>query len=128
MREEARSTPVCLRKVGQVLMALPYVMESVADLWDHIAYVMEYAPDRFPQEVGWKPDEQMNFDLAFRQLHQGLDIAIPPTAADRKLALHGLLDRSMAEYTTGDKALARGMLAEFETQLFTPEGKLRGDA
>ena len=25
-----------------------FVMETVDDLWDHIAYVLGYAPDRFP--------------------------------------------------------------------------------
>ncbi|HVY89969.1 MAG TPA: hypothetical protein VG942_13955 [Hyphomonadaceae bacterium] len=108
-------------------MALPYVMESVSDLWDHIAYVMEYAPNGFPQEFGWKPEEQMTFEIAFRQLHEGVDIAVPPAAMERRQSLHALLDRSMAEYTTGDRAAARNMLAEFETDLFTPDGKLRGD-
>lgn len=52
-----------------------FVMESVDDLWNHIAYVMAYAPDRFPYRDFLADDEQMNLDGAFMQLRQGVEVA-----------------------------------------------------
>ena len=101
-------------------------METIGDLWDHVAYVMEYAPSGFPVEPHLLPHQQMTLDLAFEQLHQGVDIACPEDAAARRDQLHALLHRSLAEYRTGDRAFASAMLAEFESIIFTPDGKKRG--
>jgi hypothetical protein len=104
-----------------------FVMETLGDLWDHIAYVMEYAPAGFPVENHLLPEQQMNLESAFEQLHQGLEIAYPPPEApDLRERLHGLLDCAMAEYTGGNKGAAAGMLAEFESTIFTPDGQKRG--
>jgi hypothetical protein len=104
-----------------------FVMETLNDLWDHIAYVMEYAPSDFPVEDYLLPEQQMNLDTAFRQLHQGVEIAYPPPeAADHCARLHALLDRSLGEYRNGDRTVAAGLLAEFESTLFTPDGQKRG--
>ncbi|HEY7800620.1 MAG TPA: hypothetical protein VIA80_17775 [Hyphomonadaceae bacterium] len=107
--------------------AIMFVMETLNDLWDHIAYVMEYAPSAFPVEDYLLPEQQMNLDTAFRQLHQGVEIAYPPPeAADHRARLHALLDRSLGEYRNGDRTVAAGLLAEFESTLFTPDGQKRG--
>ena len=104
-----------------------FVMERNSDLWDHIAYVMEYAPSGFPVEDYLLPEQQMNLDMAFRQLHQGVEIACPPPdTAEQRDKLHALLDRSLAEYRNGDRTVAAGLLAEFESTLFTPDGQKRG--
>jgi len=104
-----------------------FVMETINDLWDHIAYVMEYAPADFPVEDYLLPQQQMNLDMAFQQLHQGVGIAFPaPPAAAQREQLDALLDRALAEYRNGDKTVAASMLAEFESIIFTPEGRLRG--
>ena len=49
-----------------------FVVESVDDLWNHIAYVIAYAPDQFPVEDFLADNEQMNLDRAFDQLRQGM--------------------------------------------------------
>jgi exonuclease VII small subunit len=104
-----------------------FVMETVSDLWDHIAYVMEYAPSGFPLEDYLLPEQQMNLDMAFQQLHQGVAIAYPASsAAAQREQLDALLDRALAEYRNGDKTVAAGMLAEFESIIFTPDGRQRG--
>lgn len=102
-----------------------FVMDTISDLWDHIAYVMEYAPSDFPAEVHLLPEQQMNLDMAFQQLHQGVGIAYPSAPAQRE-QLDALLDRALAEYRNGNKAEAANMLAEFESIIFTPDGRQRG--
>lgn len=102
-----------------------FVMETISDLWDHIAYVMEYAPSDFPREDHLLPEQQMNLEMAFEQLRQGIEVAYP--AADgRWVQLDALLDRALVEYRNGDKTVAAGMLAEFESIIFEPDGRLRG--
>lgn len=104
-----------------------FVMETISDLWDHIAYVMEYAPSGFPAEDHLLPEQQMTLDMAFQQLHQGVAIAFPaPGAAVQREQLDALLDRALGEYRNGNKTVAAGMLAEFESIIFTPDGRLRG--
>ena len=104
-----------------------FVMETIGDLWDHIAYVMEYAPSGFPVEDYLLPDQQMTLDMAFQQLHQGVRIACPlPSAPALREILHALLDRSLAEYRNGDRTAAAALLAEFESTIFTPDGQKRG--
>ena len=104
-----------------------FVMETINDLWDHIAYVMEYAPSDFPREDYLLPEQQMNLDMAFHQLHHGVEIAYPPPEAPtHRDKLHALLDRSLGEYRNGDRTGAAGLLAEFESTIFTPDGQKRG--
>ena len=102
-----------------------FVMETISDLWDHIAYVMEYAPSDFPREDYLLPEQQMTLDMAFQQLQQGIGIAYPSAPPQRE-QLHALLDRALAEYRNGNRAEAANMLAEFESIIFTPDGRLRG--
>lgn len=102
-------------------------METINDLWDHIAYVMEYAPADFPREDYLLPEQQMNLDMAFRQLHQGVQVAYPsPIASAQREQLDALLDRALAEYRNGNRTEAANMLAEFESIIFTPDGRQRG--
>ena len=42
-------------------------MKSVRDLYNHIGYVVLYAPDRFPIEDYLPADEQMTLEKAFEQ-------------------------------------------------------------
>jgi hypothetical protein len=102
-------------------------MESVGQLWDHIGYVLEYAPGSFPYEAELMPAQQMNLELAFQQLNRGVVIAYPPPAkAELSVKLSTLLDRSLAEYRNGNAEAGKSILLEFEATMFTPEGKLRG--
>ena len=72
-----------------------FTMQSIDDLWDHIAYVMGYAPSGFPYRDFLPADQQMNLDRAFEQLRQGVHIAYPEDQyADRRDELFELLKRS----------------------------------
>jgi hypothetical protein len=113
--------------VGSVTAPPGFLMESVSQLWDHIGYVLEYAPAGFPYEAELRPNQQMNLELAFQQLNQGVAIAYPPPAeAEFSARLSTLLDRSLAEYRNGNAETGKTLLLEFEATMFTPEGKLRG--
>lgn len=96
-----------------------YVMKSIDDLWEHIAYVLGYAPDNFPVEDFLTDDQQMNLDRAFEQLRQGVEIAYPDDFFPEKRAmLNEILDRSYALYKSGDDIAAGHLLNEFEDNIF----------
>ncbi len=96
-----------------------FVMESVDDLWDHIAYVMGYAPDRFPYRDFLPDDEQMNLDRAFDQLREGVKVAYPePSYEPKRTLLNGILDRSYAAYKSNDEIAAGHLLNEFQENIF----------
>ena len=96
-----------------------FVMESVDDLWNHIAYVLGCAPDRFPYRDFLPDDQQMNLDRAFEQLRQGVEVAYPePSYASRRAALNDILDRSYAAYKGGEDIVAGHFLNEFQDKIF----------
>lgn len=43
--------------------------ENLEDLIEFLSYVMVCAPDRFPSE------DELNLELAFEELHHGLDVS-----------------------------------------------------
>jgi hypothetical protein len=99
-----------------------FEMKSVDDLWDHIAYVMGYAPDRFPHREFLPDDQQMTLDLAFDQLRKGVEIAYPePSYASKRALLNGILDRSYAAYKSNDEIAAGHLLNEFQDSIFKTE-------
>lgn len=96
-----------------------FLMESVDDLWDHIAYVLAYAPNNFPYRDFLPVTEQMTLDLAFEQLKKGVLIAYPePQYEDRRSALYELLRQSHEAYTQGDEIVAGKALNEFQDGIF----------
>lgn len=96
-----------------------FIMESVDDLWDHIAYVMSYAPDKFPYRDFLGPSEQMNLDMAFDHLHQGVLIAYPEAEFEsRRQFLFALLSRCKNSYLAGEELAAGHMLNEFQDLIF----------
>lgn len=94
-------------------------MESIDDLWDHIAYVLGYAPDRFPYRDFLAADEQMTLDRAFQLLHAGVVIAYPEEQFKAKRhELHAILDRSFLAYRSGEEIGGGTLLNEFEARIF----------
>jgi hypothetical protein len=99
-----------------------FVVETVDDLWNHIAYVLLYAPDQFPYRDFIPDDQQMNLDRAFEQLRQGIDVAYPePSFATKRVALNDILDRSYSAYQAGDDIAAGHLLNEFQDNIFKAE-------
>lgn len=96
-----------------------FVVESVDDLWDHIAYVLGCAPDQFPYRDFIADDQQMNLDRAFEQLRQGVEIAYPEASfADKRVLLHSILDQSYAQYQAGENIKAGHLLNDFQGNIF----------
>jgi hypothetical protein len=96
-----------------------FVVESVDDLWNHIAYVLGCAPDQFPVEDFLTDDQQMNLDRAFEQLRQGVEIAYPEASfADKRALLYGILDQSYAQYQAGENIKAGHLLNDFQDNIF----------
>jgi hypothetical protein len=96
-----------------------FVMKSVDDLWDHIAYVMAYAPNDFPYRDFIPEDQQMNLDRAFDQLREGVEVAYPePSYASKRAFLNGILDRSYAAYKSNEEIAAGHLLNEFQDNIF----------
>jgi hypothetical protein len=100
-----------------------FVMETVDDLWNHIAYVLLCAPDDFPVEDFLPDDQQMNLDRAFEQLRQGVEIAYPEDSfADKRAMLNDILDQSYALYQDGGNIRAGHLLNDFQDNIFKREG------
>jgi hypothetical protein len=96
-----------------------FKMETIDDLWNHIAYVMAYAPDQFPVEDFLQPDQQMDLDKAFLQLRQGVLIAYPEESfAQRREELNETLDSSYRLYRSGDDDAAVRLLNSFQKEIF----------
>lgn len=96
-----------------------FVMETVDDLWNHIAYVLGCAPDHFPHEDFLAEDQQMNLDRAFEQLRQGVEIAYPEASfAEKRMHLNDILDRSYAAYKAGEEITAGHLLNDFQDNIF----------
>lgn len=96
-----------------------FVMENTDDLWDHIAYVMGYAPDRFPYRDFLPADQQMDLTRAFDQLRQGVVVAYPESDAEQKRqSLFSILDQSLAAYRNGQEIEAGHLLNEFQDAIF----------
>jgi hypothetical protein len=94
-------------------------MESVDDLWNHIAYVMAYAPTSFPYRDFIPADQQMNLDRAFDQLRTGVNIAYPEASfADKRASLFNLLDQAYAAYKEENEIRAGHILNEFQGGIF----------
>ncbi len=96
-----------------------FVMESIDDLWNHIAYVLLYAPDRFPYRDFLASTEQMTLDRAFEQLNAGVSIVYPEEQfGDKRRELHDILDRSYLAYRNGHELEGSTLLNDFEGCIF----------
>jgi exonuclease VII small subunit len=96
-----------------------FVMESVDDLWNHIAYVLAYAPDKFPYRDFLSDEDQMTLELAFKQLREGVMIAYPEDSfASKRDELNEILDRSLEMFRNGNEIAAGHELNNFEGQIF----------
>lgn len=96
-----------------------FVMESIDDLWDHIAYVVAYAPNKFPYRDFIAAEQQMNLDSAFDQLRQGLKMAYPePVFSSKRDELNDLLDRSYLAYRNNENIQAVELLNSFQEKIF----------
>ena len=94
-------------------------IRSVDSLYNFIAYVVGYAPDRFPVEDYLPPDGQMTLERAFEELRMGMQFIDPEVANDQKRShLKQLLDDAYAAYRRGDERTGARLLQDFEGLIF----------
>jgi len=96
-----------------------HAIKTVDDLWELIAYVVLYAPNDFPYLDFLDDDEQMNFELGFKQLRQGVEIAYPDDFhPEKREGLYTLLEQSYTAYEMSDRVKGVQLLQEFEENIF----------
>lgn len=96
-----------------------FTIETIDDLWEHIAYTQAYAPDRFPYRDFIPADDQMNLERAFEQLRLGVSIAYPESSfAEKRAELLSILYRSLAAYRNSQELEAARMLNDFQDGIF----------
>ena len=96
-----------------------FKMENIDDLYNRIAYVILYGPDRFPYRNYLDEDEQMTLDKAFSQLRSGIEIAYPDEYhPEKKPLLYTLLDQSLAAYRAGEDLKGAHLLQDFQDKVF----------
>lgn len=98
-----------------------FKIKTINDLYNHIAYVVIYGPDRFPYRDFLAIDDQMNLDKAFTQLREGVEIAYPEDFhPEKKPMLYALLDQSLAAYRAGEDIKAAHLLQDLQDNIFEP--------
>lgn len=96
-----------------------FTMKSADDLWEHIAYVIAYAPDHFPYRDFIPHDEQMDLERAFFQLRQGVDIVYPEESfSSKRVALNNILNDAYSAYQNGDEVAGAHFLNAFQDNIF----------
>jgi hypothetical protein len=94
-------------------------VRSVDSLYNFIAYVVGYAPDRFPVEDYLPPEGQMTLERAFEELRAGMRFIDPEVANEQKRGqLTQLLDDAYSAYRSGDERTGAHLLQDFEGLIF----------
>ena len=95
-------------------------VKSESTFRDFLSLVIVHAPDDFPTEDFLPPEEQLNLDLAFKELHAGVEILSAKRAnSPEKQVLHALLDRSHAMFAEGKEIEGARLLQELEAHVFS---------
>lgn len=94
-------------------------VKSLDRLYDFIATVVLYAPDRFPKRDYLKPEEQLNLERAFEELNSGMEYVREKIKDQGRLdELQQILDDSLAAYRVGDDVKGAHLLQDFEEIVF----------
>ena len=99
-----------------------YKVESMAALYDAIAYVGGYSPDKFPYRDWRPPEEQATFENQFQMLRDAIAIIDPKIATPEMLPrLHSLLEESYEAYKSSDNDRGFDLLEDWSELIFGPE-------
>lgn len=101
---------------------MTYILKSMKNLYDAIAYVGACSPDKFPQEDYLEPEEQATFENQFQMLRDAIAIIDPKIATPEMLPrLRGLLEESYEAYKSGDSHNGFELLEDWSELIFGPE-------
>jgi hypothetical protein len=75
---------------------------NLGELIDFIAYVVLYAPDKFPKRDFLKVEEQLNLERAFDELRYGLDCAAKEVGESPVIGTcRAMLEQAFTHYREG---------------------------
>lgn len=87
---------------------------------DFLSLVIVHAPDDFPMEDYLEPEEQLNLQVAFRELSNGIDILASAGISPAQVTeLHAILEKAFSEYQAGNDVKGAHALHELEKRAFT---------
>ncbi len=93
-------------------------VDSADELRDFVAYVVLYAPDRFPFRDFLTSEEQLDLEKAFQELRRGLSFLkrrVPD--GNRFASLSRLLEDSLEAYRKGDAVKGAHLLQAFDNEV-----------
>lgn len=94
-------------------------IKSADQLYNFIALVVVYAPDRFPKEDYLAADQQMTLQKAFEKLRDGIDVLYPDAQwAEKREALRDILRNALSAYESGDHIGGARLVHEFQDGIF----------
>ena len=91
-------------------------MEPVLEI---LELVIVHAPDEFPEEDFLEPEEQLTLDMAFKELHVGVNLLSAKRVSEaRRNELRKLLQQAHDKYLEGRDVEAAYILQELEAIAF----------
>ena len=93
-------------------------VDSFEALIDFVSVVIVHAPDEFPREDYLDDSEQLNLDLAFQELHDGMQF-VKERIKDKAvvLQLQNCLTASLTAYRAGDDVTGAHLLQALQRLL-----------
>lgn len=94
-------------------------VDSIDSFYNFIGYVVLCAPDNFPVRDYLPPEDQMDLEKAFVELHRGVGLIDPKVASGEKLkSIKLLIDQAHAAYKSGDEVKGAHLLQDMEAMIF----------
>jgi hypothetical protein len=94
-------------------------VKNASGFRDFLSLVIVHAPDSFPEEDYLEPEQQLNLEMAFRELQSGLGFL--PSARinpSEKQELEKLLRQAHRKYLEGQDVQAAHLLQKLEAIAF----------
>ena len=96
-------------------------VKNEAGFRDFLSLVIVHAPDEFPEEDFLEPEEQLTLDMAFKELHIGVNLLSAKRVTEAKRnELRSILQKAHSKYFEGRDVEAAHLLQELEAIAFKP--------
>ncbi|MYM87143.1 hypothetical protein GTP91_08100 [Rugamonas sp. FT82W] len=93
-------------------------INSRQDYLNFLSVVIVSAPDKFRQFDFLRPEEQMNLEAAFTELHRGLTYLDGNVATEKMQEFRRILDSALNAYQGGEYVSGAHLLQDFEEIAF----------
>lgn len=102
---------------------MPWV-KNFEGLLDFLSLVIVHAPDDFPKEDYLRDDEQLNLEMAFEEIGNGMQFVAKRIPDENILQqLRSYLDLSLAAYRQGNDVKGAHLLQDFERVILEQDRK-----